>query len=44
MIVQGRSDDKHYGAAAVETPEKEELKICRELGKRTAILVKKLKT
>jgi NAD(P)H dehydrogenase (quinone) len=44
MIVQGRSDDKHYGAAAVETPEKEELKICRELGKRTAALVKKLKT
>jgi len=44
MIVQGRPDNKHYGAAAVETPEKEELKICRELGKRTAILVKKLKT
>ena len=43
MIVQGRADDKHYGAAAVETPNKKELQYCRELGKRTAILVKKLK-
>lgn len=43
MIVQGRSDDKHFGAAAVESPNKEELKYCKELGKRTAILVKKLK-
>ncbi|MGC8998406.1 MAG: flavodoxin family protein, partial [Candidatus Bathyarchaeia archaeon] len=44
MIVQGRADDKHYGAAAVEKPDKEELEYCRELGKRTATLVKKLKT
>jgi NAD(P)H dehydrogenase (quinone) len=44
MIVQGRPDDKHFGAAAVETPNGEELQYCRELGKRTAILVKKLKT
>jgi len=44
MIVQGRADDKHYGAAAVEKPDKEELEYCRELGKRTAALVKKLKT
>ncbi|MEM3617721.1 MAG: NAD(P)H-dependent oxidoreductase [Candidatus Bathyarchaeia archaeon] len=43
MIVQGRADDKHYGAAAVEKPDKEELEYCRELGKRTATLVKKLK-
>jgi len=43
MIVQGRPDDKHYGAAAVESPDKEALKYCRELGKRTATLVKKLK-
>jgi len=43
MIVQGRSDDKHYGAAAVESPSDEELKFCRELGKRTASLVSKLK-
>jgi NAD(P)H dehydrogenase (quinone) len=44
MIVQGRADDKHYGAAAVEKPDKEELEYCRELGQRTATLVKKLKT
>ncbi|MEM3579778.1 MAG: NAD(P)H-dependent oxidoreductase [Candidatus Bathyarchaeia archaeon] len=43
MIVQGRANDKHYGAAAVEKPGKEELEYCRELGKRTATLVKKLK-
>ncbi|MGB9684081.1 MAG: flavodoxin family protein [Candidatus Bathyarchaeales archaeon] len=43
MIVQGRADDKHYGAAAVENPNKKELEHCRELGKRTAILVEKLK-
>ncbi|MEM1552736.1 MAG: NAD(P)H-dependent oxidoreductase [Candidatus Bathyarchaeia archaeon] len=43
MIVQGRANDKHYGAAAVEKPDKEELEYCRELGKRTATLVKKLK-
>ena len=43
MIVQGRAENKHYGAAAVEAPNKEELKICRELGKRTAKLALKLK-
>jgi NAD(P)H dehydrogenase (quinone) len=43
MIVQGRSDDKNYGAAALEAPDDEELKFCRELGKRTASLVLKLK-
>ena len=43
MIVQGRPDDKHYGAAALESPDDEELKFCRELGKRTASLVLKLK-
>jgi len=44
MIVQGRADDKHYGAAAVEAPDKEELEYCRELGKRTATLAKKLRS
>jgi len=44
MIIQGYPDDKHYGAAAVGSPNKEELKLCRELGKRTASLVMKLKT
>jgi NAD(P)H dehydrogenase (quinone) len=44
MIVQGRADDKHYGAATVETPDKKALEHCKELGKRTATLAKKLKT
>jgi NAD(P)H dehydrogenase (quinone) len=43
MILQGRPDDKHYGAAALESPDDGELKFCRELGKRTASLVLKLK-
>ena len=43
MIIQGRSDDKHYGAASVESPDDEESKSCRELGQRTASLVLKLK-
>jgi len=43
MVVQGRSDDKHYGAAALESPDDEALELCRELGKRTASLVLKLK-
>ncbi|MEM3704286.1 MAG: NAD(P)H-dependent oxidoreductase [Candidatus Bathyarchaeia archaeon] len=43
MLIQGRADNKHYGAAAVESPNKMELSHCRKLGKRTAILVKKLK-
>ena len=43
MIVQGRSSGKHYGAAAVGSPEGKELENCRELGKRVATLVSKLK-
>jgi NAD(P)H dehydrogenase (quinone) len=43
MIVQGRSDDKHYGVAAIGSPGKKELELCKELGKRVASLVKKLK-
>ena len=42
MIVQGRSDDKHYGAAAVGSPNKKEIEFCRALGKRVATLVTKL--
>ncbi|MCS7369502.1 MAG: NAD(P)H-dependent oxidoreductase [archaeon GBS-70-058] len=42
MIIQGRSDDKHYGATAFEKPNEEELEVCRELGRRTAELTKKL--
>jgi len=43
MIVQGRADDKHYGAAAVGNPNKNELEHCKKLGKRVASLVLKLK-
>ncbi len=43
MIVQGRADDKHYGAAAVGSPREKELEYCVELGRRTASLVMKLK-
>lgn len=42
MVVQGRSADKHYGAAAVGAPKRDEVKACRELGRRTAELVMKL--
>lgn len=43
MIIQGQPPDKHYGAAAVGSPSDGELEFCRELGKRTASLVVKLK-
>jgi len=44
MIVQGNPRGKHYGVAVVGAPSEKELKLCRELGKRTAELVIKLKT
>jgi NAD(P)H dehydrogenase (quinone) len=43
MIVQGRADTKHYGAAAVGSPSEKDLIGCRSLGKRVADLAKKLK-
>ncbi|MDH5450398.1 MAG: NAD(P)H-dependent oxidoreductase [Candidatus Bathyarchaeota archaeon] len=43
MIIQGRSHDKHYGAAAVGSPSDKELRFCKELGERTAKLITKLK-
>jgi len=42
MIIQGRSSNKHYGAAVVGAPKQDDLELCRELGKRTASLVKRL--
>jgi NAD(P)H dehydrogenase (quinone) len=42
MIIQGRTDDKHYGAAAVESPNEEETGFCVELGKRVATLASAL--
>jgi NAD(P)H dehydrogenase (quinone) len=42
MIVQGRSRTAHYGAAAVDVPNKEERQSCRDLGERTARLVARI--
>ena len=43
MIVQGNPHGKHYGAAAVGSPTNKELKLCEDLGERTARLIMKLK-
>lgn len=43
MVVQGNPDNKHYGAAAVGTPKKQDVEACQELGKRVAALAAKLK-
>jgi NAD(P)H dehydrogenase (quinone) len=43
MIVQGRANGKHYGAAAVGSPSEKDLEHCRALGERVAHLAKKLK-
>ncbi len=43
MIVQGRHDNKHYGAAAVEAPDEDEAKYCSDLGNRVASLTRALK-
>jgi len=42
MIVQGNPEDKHYGAACVRKPGKEDLKQCRELGRRLTELASRL--
>lgn len=42
MIIQGRHDNKHYGATSVGAPGKLEAESCRELGKRVAELATKL--
>lgn len=44
MIVQGQAHDKHYGAAAVGSPIDKELEHCKQLGRKTAALVMKLKS
>jgi NAD(P)H dehydrogenase (quinone) len=43
MIVQGRANDKHYGAAAVGSPRDRDLEHCISLGKKVASLAIKLK-
>jgi len=42
MIVVGRDDNKHYGAAATGAPKGKDVQMCAELGKRVAELTKKL--
>jgi NAD(P)H dehydrogenase (quinone) len=44
MIVQGRSGDKHYGAAAVGAPKNKDVAFCKDLGRRVAELATKLST
>jgi NAD(P)H dehydrogenase (quinone) len=39
MIIQGRSQTEHYGAAAVGSPDETELQSCRDLGEKTAYLL-----
>jgi NAD(P)H dehydrogenase (quinone) len=43
MIIQGRSDHKHYGAAAVDAPCEEDIESCEMLGKKVASLAIRLK-
>lgn len=43
MIVQGRPDHEHYGAAAVRAPDEKAVESCRELGKRVASLTVRLR-
>ena len=43
MIIQGRAHNKHYGVACVGAPDENALNLCRELGKRTAVLAEKVK-
>jgi len=42
MIIQGRSDNRHYGAAARGAPELKEIEDCQNLGKRVASLATRL--
>jgi NAD(P)H dehydrogenase (quinone) len=43
MIIQGRAEHKHYGAAATDPPSDKDIESCKELGKRIASLVTRLK-
>lgn len=44
MIIQGRAQSGHYGAASVGAPKQREEQRCKELGKAIARLTLKLKT
>ena len=43
MIIQGRSDDKHFGATAVDALHAKEIEYCKELGEELHILFSSLK-
>ena len=43
MVVQGRSGEKHFGAACVGAPDARAIKFGKELGQRTALLAQRLK-
>jgi len=42
MVIQGASDEDHYGPVAIEAPDKRAKENCLALGQRVARLVKKL--
>jgi NAD(P)H dehydrogenase (quinone) len=42
MIIEGNYHSPHFGACAIGKPDEKSLKSCRDLGKRVAVLVKKL--
>ncbi len=42
MVIQGRHDDRHYGATALEAPDGEAVSLCRDLGRNVAELATKL--
>ncbi len=44
MIIQGNPEEHHYGVVSVGSPDEEILDACRELGRRVASLVLRLKT
>jgi len=43
MVIQGTTSSGHYGPVAIGSPDKNVKEECKELGKRVAVLVKKLK-
>jgi NAD(P)H dehydrogenase (quinone) len=44
MIVQGRHDHEHYGAAALGAPDKKAIESCKQLGKNVTELTVRLAT
>lgn len=42
MIIEGNHHTPHFGAVAIGKPDEKSIKGCQELGKRVAVLVKKL--